>query len=494
MSKYERVLWALALLVVLALAAGSGGVLALGGGGDFPDRLIAVRGGEQLEYVPVGAPTTATPTHWWTATPSATLIPTNTPRPTMTPWSATPTQETVTWTPQPTATAVSKCEVKVFLYNVRFRAAPSLGGTQLGWLYQGYEQRIDAAEVADGYLWGRSVHEGRTGWFAIYAYADGGTWWSHGVSGAATTCVDVPGWPAELGNPPVDEYVPTATPTPPPVSGAPALGVHAVAGTNGRELVQFYHALSAKGVRSGVKAVNEPQLCRDAQANGQVCVFRSVHPHDCPPLPSGVPSIPDPDPRQTARYWLDAVAPYVLGQGVRPDYVELTNECAMDRLDWWNAFMLEAVQEARRRGWPPLVLPTLPPGHGDAAMIQALRPALEALRDAGGCFGVHAYNNINIPGEVRLVDGDIWVAYRHRLIHAAMVGAGVGDLPLCITEAARGNGGLPPDEVDFAAWYGSIRQDSYVKFVFMWTGGAPHPWEDANLNGHMLRIAELVEG
>jgi len=181
---------------------------------------------------------------------------------------------------------------------------------------------------------------------------------------------------------------------------------------------------------------------------------------------------------------------------VRPDFVEIVNECYLGdpqsdlpTMRWWDAFFVEAIAQAQRLGWPPLALPSVNPGVGDLAFWTPFQSTLRALRNSGGVLSVHDYG-ISDPF---LMPCNIWTSCRHRMTHDALVALGVGDLRIAVTEVARGAGDLPPDVGDFVTWYEYIRNDAGLHSVALWTAGEAGAWLNANLNGHMLRIAELVE-
>lgn len=420
-------------------------------------------------------PIPATPVPSATHTPSLTPPPTNTPRatatntltPTDTPIPS-PTQEP----PIPTATGTpgpgKACELKNGATATRIRNAPSLTASITGSWAAAEMRTFTAFAVADGYLWGH--HAG--GWSVVAKVGTPYDWWVYGVE-HSEVCQDVSGWPAGVQPPAAMVRI-------------PALGFHAVPGANGGEMQVAFGGLRAAGFPFAVKAVNEDALCRMAVDAGGECIFRSVHPSDCP-------NVDAPDAALEARRYLQYLSPYVYGVLAFATRIEIVNECRYDPGDmaFWNGFNIEALRLAREWHWPPLVVMTHGPGSPQPAEIAALGPTFQAMRQYGACLGVHAYT----PGEgVGLADSTIWLGYRHRLTHALMVTAGYGDIPLCITEAARDWGGSAVDEDDFARWYAAIRGDSYVEMVALWTAGSTSQWPLANLNGHMIEIARKAVG
>ena len=493
MKLRELAAWALVLL--LALAAFGGVVLAVSG--SAVDRItVRYADGSVQDFVPEAPPVTLTPsptaTLQVTASATPTMPATNTPRPTFTasptpvPSSATPTQEIVTWTPVPTTTPASKCTVKNNDNAATYlRAAASTNAPRVGLVLRGATQELLAVQdgtQGHGYLWARTFVNGVGGWFVIRQHS---SWWVYSLGSETDACVDLDGWPSGELPPPINPNPPTPTATPRPPQTRAALLFHAVPGANSWEMQQAWQVLRSKGIAFGVKSINETELCRSAISAGGICIFRSVHPSDCPDTSNA-------DPRREAYLYMLSVAPYY-NQNITPTYLELVNECNMDNLAWWNEFMLEAVRLQQAWSWRPLAMPSLIPGAGDSALIAPLVPALRALRDAGGCFSSHDYGIYN--SHLIAQDGtcDVWTSCRHELIRAALDRYGLQDLPICITEAARGGGGLPVDEGDFIAWYRYISNDAGLHSVSLWTAGATGSWPDANLNGHMVQIAQGVQ-
>jgi hypothetical protein len=355
------------------------------------------------------------------------------------------------------------CAVKVGAYNINLRQQPATGTPVIGRAGAGTVQTVYEWHEADPYLW---AYNG-TGWFVTRQI----DWWVFGIEGQTERCVDVLGWPGDLVPPVPIVQEPQQT----------AFLIHVEVGASADELAQMYSIMDAHGVVSGVKAVNTLDLCAHALAYGQVCVMRDLISGDCPNVLAA-------DPVAEAARWLRLIEPRVLPTGLRPDYIEPMNECNHDDLAWWNAFMLEAVRLAALWDWPPLIVPSLAPGHGDSAMITAWRSALAALGDAGGCFGMHAYSIDNAMG---LADGDIWTAYRHRLLRAQLVGAGLGDLDICITEAAAGDGYQPPDLDDFAAWYGTVKDDPHLRLVAAYHAGLGRG-ALSDLRGRLVELARTI--
>ena len=141
--------------------------------------------------------------------------------------------------------------------------------------------------------------------------------------------------------------------------------------------------------------------------------------------------------------------------------------------------------------WPPLVLPTWNPGAPELAWLDAIRPALVALRDSGGMIGMHAYS---IQPDAPLCAVNPWLSMRHRTVRAHLDALGLVGLPIVITEAARAAGDLPPDVGDFVCWYNAVRGDDGLYGVALWTAGYVAAWSKANLNGHMRAIADGAGG
>ncbi len=479
------------LLVAALVLAGVGG-LSLALTGTPVERVVLhYADGSVQEFVPAGGPSSPTPTQP-AGPPTATPIPTSTPlppsptpstTPSATQGAPTPTQELATWTPLPPSPTPSKCYVKNVDYTINLRAEPRTTAQIVEHVQRGTVPELLAVQHGAqgyGYLWARTFVNGVGGWFVIRRYSD---WWVYSIGAETQACVDLDGWPdGEL--PPLISPNPP-TPTPPPITRRTALLWHDVPGGNMWEMQQSWQVLNAKGIPFGVKAVNDPAACNAAQAAGGICIFRSVHPADCP-------DVTNHDPKREAYLYMLSVAPYY-NQNIKPDYIELVNECNMDNLTWWRDFMLEAVHLQQAWNWPPLAMPSLIPGAGDSTLIEPLVPALRALRDAGGCFSSHDYGIYN--SHLVAPDGscDVWTSCRHRLIRAALDRYGLQDLEICVTEAARGSGNETVDVQDFARWYDTVSRDAGLHSVSLWTAGLAGAWPNANLNGYMVQIAQAVQ-
>ena len=511
MKLRELAAWTLVLL--LALGAIGGVVLALSS--NAVERItVHYADGSVQDFVPAASPATvtptlqvtaqptatptSTPTTWWTATPTPTLIPTNTPRPTVTPVpaSATPTQEVATWTPVPTGTPPPRCWVKNNSnYRTNLRRDPVIANNIIGAVDRGEVVPLFEATSSNSYVWARTLVDGKIGWFVIW----GGNWWVYSLGSETQACVDIPGWPGDELPPEINPPPPpTPTPTPRPPQTRARLYWHDVTGGNVGEMRQAWAILDSKGIGFGVKMVNDPAACNAAVNAGGECIARSVHPADCPP------GIPGPggawtDPAAAARDWVRQVETYTVAQNIRPQYVELINECYMgnpstDRrtMQWWDAFMAEAVVYAHSRGWPPLALPSLNPGAGDTEFLRPFQHSLTLLMQYGGLFSTHDYGIYNLH-LVQAGSCDVYTSCRHRLIRVALDNLGLQGLQITVTEVARGSGNEPVDEADFIAWYELVSRDEGLHSVALWTAGHTGAWPNANLNGHMVGIAQGVQ-
>lgn len=413
--------------------------------------------------LPTETPLYGTTVPTYTPTPVS-PVPTDTPTSPFDP--ASPTPEATIAPPTPGPTQPPPPETFCWggaMYNVRVRVEPSVSaalardqeGNPLWWLSN--ERYIITALLI--------VHPEGTPNREEWAQRPDGTWAALWYAGTELIRLDntAPCW----------ELTPPET----------AVLFHAVPGANRWEMEAAWSILSAAGVPFGVKSVNDPDLCESAVSRGGTCIYRSLAPADCP-------NVDNPDPAYEARLYMQALAPHLM-QAPHATMFEITNECNYDvsRLPWWNAFYLEALRLAAEWGWPPLVLPTYNPGApAQEWHLDLLKPALVALRDAGGAYGAHAYS---IYDDVGLCESDEWLGYRHRRVRAKLDSMGLEDLPIAITEAARGGGGLPPDAADFACWVQNASEPG-VHSLGLWSAGVTSSWPLANLNGHMLALARAV--
>ena len=268
--------------------------------------------------------------------------------------------------------------------------------------------------------------------------------------------------------------------------GPPVLAWHAVPGANLGEMRISWVLLAGKHIPFGVKAVSDVSLCQAAHDAGGVCIYRSVLPSDCP-------NVDNPDAVQEARLFLLSLTPYINPALPYASFIEPVNECRYDPelWIWWRDFTLEAVRLADVYHWPPLVVPTFGPGWPELDMMNVLAPALRAVRDSGGLLGLHAYS---IYKDASLCAYNQWLSYRHRIIHARLVSLGLGDLDFALTEVARGDGTLTPLDTDIMCYYDAVREDDpFVRFVAFWTAGKVGHWANADLEGHMIQIAQIVQ-
>ena len=275
----------------------------------------------------------------------------------------------------------------------------------------------------------------------------------------------------------------------PTVSYNTAVGARTVPGAVGFD--EMYAELAGKGIPYGVSPYASLNYCVDALENGGICVFRPGFP-DCPE-PRGVGSAVDSalDFMRHAEHAANVLAPYVSTGRV---WLEPINECnhtpmSGELLGWWGTWMDTYIDEAARRGWPPLALPGLPPGHGDEHMFTVWRPVLLSLKANGGLFSMHDYT---FNSRTNLCVCDEWEACRHERNHNLMLRLGY-EIGFTITEAARWAGEAPVDVSDMACWVNRVRSDHpFVHSVWLWVGGYHPAWPLANLDGNYKAIAERV--
>lgn len=449
----------------------------------WPDRIVAYNGDATRVYLPQGGSTpvvTDTPD-----APTHTPVPTNTPRPTVTvsatPDSeATPTPEdarTPTNTPAPTLTPLPSltptlvargCIVETDTY-LRVRKMPA--GEYLDTLAPGYVLAIDGQYTV-------TTHSNPSFIGTWYRFYDG---WVHGdfvtpQSGADCSVLPV---------------VEPDEPQPPT-----ALLWHAVTNANGAEMLASYGILNAAGIPGGVKPYADTGRCIEALESGNICIYRwPVNGTDCPdmtkhPIGEGARWMRDYDNAvrgalfsyaDTGRLWIESVNECDFGGGNTTEDII--------KLNWWALWMDDAIDYVEQAGgWPPLVMPTLGPGHGSALMFEMWKPQLERLAAMGGLFGDHAYTPWHDDG---LCAFDEWLAARSVTNHEWMVDAGYS-IDIAITEASRGWGNDPVDVADFACWYNKISAFEFIRAVAFWTAGHHPTWPNANLNNFMVPIAEAV--
>lgn len=439
--------------------------------------------GTGWEWIACPSEPTGTPPPTDTPVPSATPSPTATPTatPTSTPdVEATPTPELTPPVPTPGPTVVPKaCTLRADGFNIRVRSGPGTGYTQTGLWDAGTERVFDAFQYDDfpTYLW---AHSG-VGWSAIYVVSSG-QWYVDGTE-AATLCPDVQGWPDAL------------TP-PPPIAYNAALLWHTVPGFNVGNAQASYGILAEKGIDFGLKTYADLGWCIDAAARGGICEYR--HPgEDCPQ------NIGSADPRQAARAFFDAHAPFICEalNDYPNTYYEPTNECnfggpesdaSLNIVYWWADFIDEYLTRAEAADCPPLIIPTFGPGHGDPVQYRIWKPVLDRLAASGGLMGEHIYQPYpNDQGTLKLAPCDIYLACRHRLNEQYRQQEGV-NIDVALSEVAAGWGNENVDVSDFVAWYEEIRHDAWVHSVALWEMGYHPTWPNANLDIYAVPLAQRV--
>lgn len=369
-----------------------------------------------------------------------------------------------TWTPVPTGPAPTQCAYVHPTATMSIRSTWSTSGTRLGLLPP--NTRVVVGHIfpdRNDNRWAFIEYNGITGWVAV----DIGTIHYGDLVGDCSR-------------------VPRNQPT---VSYNTAVGVRTVPGAVGFE--EMYPVLAGKGIPYGVSPYASLNYCVDALENGGICVFRPGFP-DCPE-PRGVGSAIESalDFMRHAEHAANVLAPYASTGRV---WIEPINECmhtpmSGELLGWWGTWMDTYIDEAAARGWPPLALPGLPPGHGDEHMFSVWRPVLLSLKANGGLFSMHDYT---FNSRTNLCICDEWEACRHVRNHSLMLRQGY-EIGFTITEAARWAGEAPVDVADMACWVNRVRSEHpFVHSVWLWIGGHHPAWPLANLDGHYVAIAERV--
>jgi hypothetical protein len=117
---------------------------------------------------------------------------------------ATVTQE-ATQLPPTTPGTAKQCELKIAQSAINIRGdrsgQPNPNSGPFGQVRQGVVLRAFEFAQTSSFLWAL-INEQPRQWIAIRT-SPGGQWWVNGVEGTTATCVDLPGWPADLEPPPV---------------------------------------------------------------------------------------------------------------------------------------------------------------------------------------------------------------------------------------------------------------------------------------------------
>lgn len=371
------------------------------------------------------------------ATYEATPVPTYTPAPTFTP--------VIT----PTPIACTLIAPSTGAMNVR--ALPSLTASIVGSFGTGAETAGLATYTGSGYLWFRVWWFGQDAWIA--------------KTGLLTTKGACDSLPAE--NP----------------FEVTALGLRTVPGAV--NFTSMYPILAAKGIPYGVSPYASIDYCTGALDAGGICIIRPGAP-DCP---SGVGTT---EPRANARDFMKHAALYAsILKGRENVWIEPINECMGTPIEtrllaWWAEWMDEYLEQATALGWPPLALPSLPPGHGDQLMFSMWKPVLQKLAARNGLFSMHAYTFNSLTD---LCVCDPWEACRHVTNHDLMLSLGY-DIPFTLTEAARHAGNAPVSVDDMVCFYNKVKQQGFVHSLWLWLGGYHPVWPNANLDNYCEEIAQ----
>lgn len=250
----------------------------------------------------------------------------------------------------------------------------------------------------------------------------------------------------------------------------------------------MYAILRTKSIPYGVSPYGSLAYCLSALNQGGLCIYR-------PGAPDGPPDVYVSEPRANARRFMGNLATAAaMFKGRTGIWLEPLNEVmgtpmTKAQLEWWAAWMDEYIERAAAQGWPPLALPSLPPGHGDQLMFTVWKDVLINLRNHGGLFSMHDYT---FQSQTGLAVCDLWEACRHVLNHRYMLAEGY-EIPITITEAARWSGNAPVDVDDFVSWIEQVRRQGYVHSVWLWIGGHHGTWPLANLDGYYEQLAQMVQ-
>lgn len=197
---------------------------------------------------------------------------------------------------------------------------------------------------------------------------------------------------------------------------------------------------------------------------------------DCP-----TQSLPAVD---SARARVDA-ALYAIGD-TPYDWLVLSNECVWRDVDYAQTWIKEAIHYAAARGVTRLVPVVWSPGRPD---LDAAATLATAYDDAPipVAWGVNLYpvepgRDLSAHGGISEYTVWRWRLYRHLL---------PDDVPIIVTEAARGDGAQPPDFADIGRFWVEVNGEFVA--VTLWyisqPAGLGH-WPLANLRG---RLGELGE-
>ena len=467
---------AVAVFLPIALAVILFGAASVSGQGDAERTPYAVLYDDGTWELWASSTPTGTHTPTPTSTPPATVTPT--PTATATPGNVepTPTPEAIEPTLGPSSTPVNayQCMVGSAVYALNVRAAPSITAVRVSQIYNTDSTQyvvldVEFAEVRDsrgaliGYdEWAQIEYEpGKVGWIAV-EYWYNGTRYTYAGYPDLDLCSDIR--------------------FPPPIT---ALGIRTVPGASGFDAM--YPILASKSIPFGVSPYASIEYCTAALDAGGLCVMRPGAP-DCPS------AMYDSDPRENARDFMKHAALYASILKNRAGvWLEPINECmgspdTTRHYAWWAEWMDAYIDEALARDWPPLALPSLPPGHGDTLMFSTWKPVLQKLAAHGGLFSMHAYT---FNSKTDLCVCDPWEACRHVTNHNLMLEHGY-TIQFTLTEAARWAGNAPVSVEDMACFYNVVSQQGFVHSVWDWLGGFHPVWPNANLDGYYIDIANAV--
>lgn len=428
-----RALFALCLLFAVALIAAPARVGLALPAARTDARIVRIEvvyeDGSVAVFVPESPSVTPTPTPR-PATATPTPPPTNTPRPSVTP------EATRTPLPFPTPTPeLGRCWGTVTASTLRVRDA--VWGGILGTVTGGDILTLEERQQDTASIW----------WYRIY--------WLPGV----------PGWVS-------GQYVARGEGSYCEWDGT-AWGIWAGPGASLDELLAFGRTLQAAGITPAATVYGARDLVNPLHDAGFVVAYRPWI-SDC-----GDYLLP-PEVRALVRVGAAAQD----AQGLRYDWLVLENECVYQDMEYVAAYVSEVGREAARRGIPQVVPLVWYSGAPELADV----PALVAAYDVPGVTLAWGANLYPVTSGVALDDlgRGAWTTYRPLMYLDQL-----GDIPLVITEMARGDGSEPPV---FSEYTGFVRAyNNRAAFATAWylANDLGH-WPRANLRGRAGELAQTI--
>ncbi|NDJ78731.1 MAG: hypothetical protein GYB65_20975, partial [Chloroflexi bacterium] len=255
-----------------------------------------------------------------------------------------------------------------------------------------------------------------------------------------------------------------------------AWGVWVGPGASVDELLAFGRQLQASGRRPAATVYGNNDAANVLYDDGWLVAWRPWY-GDCPNtlLPAEA---------EATRRWFEAVSQAAY---VRYHYLVLNNECLWPDVDYYRRYLDQTLDLAVAYGMGGGLVPHVAgAGAYELNWYPVLYEAHARLAAVGGAYGTNLYP-VNEDGPLcEKTSQTQWTTYRYELYRPLLP----SDLPLVVTEFARGWGASPPDWADIACFV--HKTDGDFAFATAWYAALPlMPWADATLLGQLASLGDV---